>query len=207
MTTCNTILLDHHIYNDLNGTWQKRQSDPQPCINIRVSAVPSDIQDLGIRSTIPSTTTAASYSATADTGCQSCLAGSDILPQLNLNKHNLIPVTMKMSAANNEGITIIGALPLRITGTAPSGVEHTTRQLTYFTPSTKRMFLSKHACAALGLISKNFPTVGETLVMTDQPLQPAPADKENCHCPRRSMPPPKPTSLPYPPTADNREKL
>lgn len=200
-------MLDHHIYNDLNEIWQKRQSDPQPCVDITAIAVPSDIEDLAVRPTITTSTPAASYSATADTGCQSCLAASDLLPQLGLNKYNLIPVTMKMSAANNQGITIIGALPLRISGISPSGVKHTTRQLVYFTPSTKRMFLSKHACAALGLISTNFPTIGETLETSDKPSKPPTAAIITCQCPKRAMPPPKPTALPYPPTADNREKL
>ena len=197
--------MDHHIYNEFNNTWQKRQSDPQPCVTITVVAVSSDIEELGIKSTIASPTLTATYSATADTGCQSCLAASDLLPQLGLNKHNLIPVTMKMSAANNLGITIIGALPLRITGTSPTGEKHTTRQIVYFTPSTKRMFLSKQACVALGLISSNFPTVGETLEASNEPLPPE--NSHNCQCPKRSSPPPKPSSLPYPPTEDNRDKL
>ena len=189
----------------MNKTWQKRHSDPQPCVAITAVADPSDMKALGVRPTITSTTTPASYSATADTGCQSCLAASDLLPQLGLTKENLIPVTMTMSAANNLGITIIGALPLRITGTSPTGTRHTTRQMCYFTPSTKRMFLSKQACVALGLISPNFPTVGETLETSDKPL---PAEiSHNCQCPKRATPPPKPTSLPYPPTANNREKL
>ena len=198
--------MEHHIYNELNNSWHKRPSDPQPSVNITAIVVPSDIEDLGIKSTVTAPTPASSYSATADTGCQSCLAASDLLLQLGLNKHNLIPVTMKMSAANNLGITIIGALPLRITGTSPTGVKHTTRQIVYFTPSTKRMFLSKQACAALGLISPNFPTVGETLETSDQPVT-LPAANHPCQCPKRATPPPKPQSLPYPPTEDNRDKF
>ena len=142
----------------------------------------------------------------ADTGCQSCLAGSDLLNQMGLQKHNLVPVSMQMSAANNEGIKIIGALPLRITGTSPSGVKLVTRQLVYFTPSTKRMFLSKHACTALGLISANFPTVGEAFETKDLLSTSSPA-AHTCQCPKRQLPPPPPTSLPYPPTDSNRDKL
>ena len=47
--------------------------------------------------------------------CQSSVAASDLPSQLGLYKHNLILVTIKMSTANNLGITTIGALPLRIT--------------------------------------------------------------------------------------------
>ena len=99
--------------------WQKQHSDPQPCINITAVAFPCDIKELGIKPTISSQTLSVSYSATADTGCQSCLAATDLLSLLGLSQKNLIPVTMKMSAANNLGITIIGALPIRITGISP----------------------------------------------------------------------------------------
>ena len=78
-----------------------------------------DIRELGIKPTISSQTLSVSYSATADNGCQSCLAATDLLSLLGLSQKNLIPVTMKMSAANNLGITIIGALPIRITGISP----------------------------------------------------------------------------------------
>ena len=183
--------------------WQKQHSDPQPCINITAVALPCDIKELGVTPTF-SSSLCASYSATADTGCQSCLAATDLLSLLGLSQKNLIPVTMKMSAANNLGITIIGALPIRITGISPSGAKHTTRQLVYFTPSTSRMFLSKQACVALGLVSSNFPTVGEALITTDEPTVPK---NTNCQCPKRSAPPPKPHSLPFPPTPNNREKL
>ena len=52
----------------------------------------------------------------ADTGCQSCLAGINLLKAMGLQKTHLIPVTMKMTAANSQGIEILGALPLRISG-------------------------------------------------------------------------------------------
>lgn len=50
----------------------------------------------------------------ADTGCQSCLAGVQVIHKLGLTKSDLIPLTMKMHAANNGGITILGATILRI---------------------------------------------------------------------------------------------
>ena len=40
---------------------------------------------------------------------------------------------MKMTAANNRDIDILGALPLRISGASPSKVTHTTKQMVYFT--------------------------------------------------------------------------
>ena len=204
--SCNTIKLDHHIYDTLNDTWKRRQSDPQPCVNISVSAIPSDAEDIGVRSTIKAPTQPIQYSAMADTGCQSCLAGTDLLHKLGLQAHHLLPVSMQMTAANNGGIQIIGALPLRLTAISPSKVRHTTRQIVYFTPRS-RMFLSKNACVNFGLISANFPTIGETLGTNDKVVPSESRSTQKCMCPQRQNPPPPPKSLPYPATEENREKL
>ena len=82
---------------------------------------------------------------------------------LGLEERHLIPVTMRMTAANNEGINIKGALVLRLSGKAPSGQVLETRQIVYISDSTEKLFLSKQTCTALGLISAAFPTVGEML--------------------------------------------
>ena len=183
----------------------KRESDPQPTVPLNICADPSDFKQIGCEQTF-NTSHTTTYSAMADTGCQSCLAGTDLLKSLGLEMHHLVPVSMRMTAANNEGIEIVGALPLRIGGLSQSGSKVSTRQIVYFTPSTKRMFLSQSACKDLGLISLNFPIIGETLEVNDNNSQSSMVDKP-CSCPKRQMPPPLPHSLPYPPTEENLDKL
>ena len=51
--------------------------------------------------------------ATVDTGCQSCLGGLKVVYRLGLSESDLIPVTMRMRTANNDGIKILGAMLLR----------------------------------------------------------------------------------------------
>ena len=99
----------------------------------------------------------------ADTGCQSCLASIKVIRRLGLCEDDLIPVTMHMHAANNNGIKILGAIILRFTGRSPSGQTLETRQIVYVTSDADKLFLSREACTALRMISENFPTVGETL--------------------------------------------
>ena len=165
----NSITLDHHVYDDICDTWRKRRSDPQPVIELDIQFDPADMGDLGFRvnKSTPSKTPPVSYSSLPDTGCQSCLSGTNLLSRLNIHQASLISVVMRMNAANEKGINLLGALPLRITGTSPTGSLHTTRQLVYFTDSTNKLFLSKQACASLGIISKQFPTIGEALGTTD----------------------------------------
>ncbi|KAK3881923.1 hypothetical protein Pcinc_009187 [Petrolisthes cinctipes] len=126
-STLNTISLEHHVYNDFCDTWEKRQSDPQPFIDVSIQVIPSDFKHLSLPTSISHPTSTISYRAMANMGCQSCLAGSKMIHELGLNKHHLTPVTMKMTAADNHGINIIGALVLRITGTSPSGATISTR--------------------------------------------------------------------------------
>ena len=97
----------------------------------------------------------------ADTGCQSCLASLTIIKPLRLRQTDLIPVPMRMYAANNKGITIVAATILRFSEKCKSGATLETREITYITDSSDKLFLSREACIALGIISESFPTIGE----------------------------------------------
>lgn len=202
------IALDHHLYNHLTETWNKQDSKPQPFINLTVRVSQDDYTDLG--RTLGCTPNTVTIPCMADTGCQSCLAGIKVLRRIGLSKSNLIPVTMKMHAANNKGITILGAVIMRLSGTDPLGNNHSTRQIVYITDSSDRMFISREACIALNMITNKFPTVGETncneTVNANYVKKQTMPDPE-CNCPRRQLPPPMPSKLPLPATEENREKL
>ena len=201
-----SVSLDHHIYNEFCKAWEKRASDPQPFVDVTIHAVPSDAQSLGFPTSLPGPTHPVTYPAMADTGCQSCLAGTTLLTKMGLSQRHLLPVNMTMTAANRGAIDIIGALALRISGTSPSKVRLETHQMVYFTTSTDRMFLSKQACVALGMIPASFPTIGGTSNVNTAGDSPS-HDTDTCTCPRRQPPPQPPTALPFPATEENRERL
>ena len=156
----------------------------------------------------------------ADTGCQSCLTGSNILPKLNLSPSDLIPVTTKMRTASDEYIEIIGAVFLELSGTDPRGKRYSTKQMTYVTNSTGHFFLSRGACMDLRIIPDDFPSIGDTSCSSI--LQPGPAasglferptqaispsnSTAPCGCPVRTKPPPPPVP-PVHLIDANREKL
>ena len=207
----NPIMLDHHIYDQLSGTWVNRRSHPQPFIQLTAQAIPEDFQSFGFPlNTRPKP---ASISAMADTGCQSCLAGIKVMHQLGLRHSDLIPVSMQMHAANNQGINILGAMILRLTGQNKHGDPIETRQLTYVTDNSNKFFISKEACIALGIVSKKFPDIGEATDAVESkgedPDNPStgPALANPCHCPKRQLPPQRPQQLPFPATSANRGKL
>jgi hypothetical protein len=212
-----SVVLDHHIYDQLSETWIKRSSAPQPYIDLTVSAPAEDYKALGF--TLTKTSTPAMLPAMADTGCQSCLAGIRVIHRLGLRKADLIPVTMRMNAANQKGITILGAAILRFSGKDSMGRPLETRQMTYITDNSDKLFISKEACIALGIIPENFPELGSadalqhpstSVLQDDAPTEAAGTTAREhpaCNCPKRQRPPPPPSSLPFPATAGNEEKL
>ena len=197
------IQFDHYLYHSPNKRWIEQPSQAQPFLALTATAHPDDYRALGLKP-VGSKPHTAKLTAVADTGCQSCLAGMKVIRLLGLGERDLLPVTLRMHAANNNGITILGAVVLRFSGKSHSGQILETRQIVYVTSDTDKLFLSREACTALGMITENFPSVGE-MNKGDQAAritQHAP-----CDCPPRRKPPPKPTELPFPATEDNRESL
>lgn len=191
--------LDHHTFDHLSG-WTKRKSQPQPLISLVAKVHKEDYAQLDLA--ISSQPRSTRIKAIADTGCQSCLAGINIFHQLGMHDRDLIPVNLSMKAVNSENIQIVGAMLLHLSGRNPNGELLETRQVCYISPDTRNMFLSREACVDLGIISRSFPIIGESEAANMASTTDIP-----CDCPTRSMPPPMPTSLPFPATADNRDRL
>ncbi|CAG2218786.1 unnamed protein product [Mytilus edulis] len=205
-----------HNTDDCEDTWISKASQPQPFVNLVLRILPEDYEAFGFNMTKEQNTVA--ISAMADTGCQSCLAGIKVIHRLGINQTELIPVNMKMHAANNKGITILGATILRISGRDDQGRHVETRQMTYVTDNSDKLFISREACIALRMISDSFPTIGE-IDDTQQTLGTENSHNitnnigsvnsldTTCNCPQRKLPPPMPRNLPYPATEDNLEKI
>ena len=131
---------------------------------------------------------------------------------MGLSKRDMIPVTMRMKAANNGDIAILGAILVRVRGFDRTGAAVETKQMCYITDGADRIFLNRDALTDLQVVSADFPTIGESTrseqsatMSASQPEHPTVA----CSCPTREPPPPPPTSLPpgLPATEDNVAKL
>ena len=142
----------------------------------------------------------------ADTGCQSCLVGIEVINRLGLTHKDLIPVTMKMHVANNKDIKILGAAILRFSGRGKAHHILETRLIVYVTDSSNKIFRSREACVALSMIPKSFPTILEVHhACAIQPtshshMELRASGHDNgitapCACPKRDPPPTPPTKL------------
>ena len=191
--------------------WLRPSSEPQPYVMLTVTPGGEDYADLGFP--LKSRKRSSILPSMADTGCQSCLGGMRLLPRFGMTADDLITVSMKMHAANGKVINIIGAAILRFSGKSPYGEPRDTRQITYITDNSDKLFLSREACISLGMITARFPTVGEVISPSCPQLSCAGStdetdiDTRRCGCPRRQKPPPVPTKLPYAAHGENRSKL
>ena len=183
-------------------------------MKLGVDVLVNDYKHFGFESLLTHPTRHADIMCMADTGCQSCLASIKAISRLGIKRQELIPVTMKMHAANKEGINILGAAILRFSGKTSNGIRES-RQIVYVTDVDNKVFLSREACVSLGIISDQFPAVGEigkrttTNATSDAPehLRNDSGITADCSCPKRELPPPPPTLLPCPATDGNRETL
>ena len=157
--TGRSIRLDHHLYNHLEERWTRQTSKPQPFITLTIRICTEDYTHFGFQP--PRPTKSIETPTMADTGCQCCLAGMLVIRRLGLSENDLIPVTTQMHAANNNKIRILGAVLIEFSGTSPNGQQLFTRQITYVTDSSDKLFLSREGCAKLGMISDSFPTIGD----------------------------------------------
>ena len=136
-----TIQLDHHLYHNLSKRWVQKPSQAQPFLTLTTTAHPDDYRALGFKPVVSKPHTA-KLTTMADTGCQSCLAGMKVIHLLGLCESDLLPVTLRMHAANNNGIKILGAVVLRFSGQSHSSNILETRQIVYLTSNTDKLFLS-----------------------------------------------------------------
>ena len=124
--------LDHHLYLHLSDGWVQQSSQPQLFVSVTAMIYPDDYASLRFKA-VTSKTVRTQLSAMADTGCQSCVASLKVVRRLSVCEGDLVPVTMRMHAANNNGIRILGAVVLRFSGHSKSVQPVQSRQVVYVT--------------------------------------------------------------------------
>ena len=118
--------MDHHVFDKFTKAWLRRRSKSQPYIRLRVNIQREDYDHFGFPFRIPQVRSF--ISSMADR-----LAGLKVVKKLGVSVRDLIPVNIKMQAANNDNIRILGAAILRLLGRSNEGEERSTRQMVYVT--------------------------------------------------------------------------
>ena len=127
-----------------------------------------------------------------------------------------------LNTVTKQGVDIAGGILLTITGTNPlTGVSRCTRQLAYVSKLVSIPYLSKEACLDLGMIPKDFPSIGScdnknptvkhasatALIGSCENTGVPRSDDIPCNCPVRQMPSDIPPELPCAPTKENLPRI
>ena len=154
LNTMSEGVLPHQSWDSSEQRWIQRRSPPQPLIEVTISTHRSDYRAHG--HTLRHETTRLPTTAMADTGCQSCLAGPQLMKALHLTEADLIPACLVMHSASGTNLPILGAALTRI---AVQSTGQHTRQMLYFSSIATKLYLSLATCQDLGLITAGSPSV------------------------------------------------
>ena len=205
-STPNSAKLEHLRYLPSSKTWVERTSKPQPYIKISLSTCRSDYRTIHHPLSKEGHTTT---HAMADTGCQSCLMSVRTARALGLTPRDYLKARMRMSAANGNDIRILGAALVNLS-LDDKGTRRTSKQMIYITDAVNKLFLSLEACVDIGLVPSDFPHHTECHALPDTTTPRVTRinlPDRTCDCLQRQLPPPLPSTLPFPATKENRAKL
>ena len=95
------------------------------------------------------------WHCTPDTGAQVTISGLAILTRLNLRQADLIPVSQKVTTANDVYLTILGAIVVKLTSV--TSLRRSPHPLCYISKECHGLYLSLTACTSLGIVHASFP--------------------------------------------------
>ena len=139
----------------------------------------------------------------ADSGCQTCSAGTDVLELLGCPRTYLVPTSHQIVGITDSRLNIAGSVMLRIEIGGKI-----TRQMVHVSTNTQGLYLSETALMDLGIISKDFPNPpnkGES--GANATAAPNCTDENGVPCIPRTATPDRPNEIPCAPTKENIDFL
>ena len=241
-----TVEVPHWLHNQVKG-WIKTAPSKHPMVNVNVRLCGDGYGAAGVR--MPGGIKVSDndneqlldivqvpFSGLADTGAQTTCSGMCLVRALGLAQKDLIPVSMTLNTAVEAEMLILGALFIEVLGRAADGGLFVSKQLCYIARGLKTLYLSQGACKDLGLVDKNFPSIGSTcramvgtvetgghrvsvgkVLDTGEDMEVfgdilgqnspcQPNQSGSCQCPRRGETPAPPQPA-HPTTMENRAQL
>ena len=215
-----------HMGINAFGKWAKACIVDHPEVLVNISPELSGYKELNLMGKLPSYIHDISCKALVDTGAQMVVLGLNTVHKMGLKQENLVPVGLKIKAANTGGLNLLGGVLVRISGKDKNGRLRVSKQLAYVASEVTKVFLSKQASEDLGIISHTFPAIGAYSVegtpaasngtgVLDSNNKREIKDfkgcyssiNDQCNCPKRVLPPPVPKTCPLPPTPENLGRL
>ena len=158
MQSINKVKIPHMLKENMK--WIVRGAESQPVIKLSVQVSTKSYSENNIKPPSAYRHRQADLEMLADTGSQAVIIGTNQLGQLGLTVRDLMDCEMSLSGVTNSSVKIIGALFVRVSGSDNQQKVWTTTQLCYVARGVDRMILSKEACRDLGLVTRDFPSIG-----------------------------------------------
>ena len=213
-----TLPLPHYVYKKISG-WSQEQPRKSPTIMAQFSVDRKSYGELNL----PMPKLAAGHSpgrssdvsSICDSGAQLTVIPRNLLNNMRIKLDSIFPIQTRIQGVANAPLLVDGGILVVITAkNVKTGEIRTSKQLAYVSSTVKSPYLSFDACVDLGIVSPDFPQVGEcdeAPSVTIGQLSPTqcsnsgvPSSSENtCSCPRRELPPTTPPVLPCAPTVSN----
>ena len=184
--------------------WKNAERPRHLRLRLRAMTVKIDYESLGLEYTL-----IASFhvDVVTDSGAQSCVWSLKMFINCGFKMTDLIQVDHGMKAANKLPIKIVGAIILRLSGKDVENEEHECAVVVFISPDVEDFFLSEEAMMQLAIIPKDFPRIGAAKMInrdtSDISELVSGMNKSICTCPKRTLPPGRPSRLPFIPTPGN----
>ena len=191
----------HMEWNERLERMERCRPNPPPFLNVEVQLSEKCYRQILGRETRRRESVPIKLSSIADSGCQTTLAGVELLKYLDIDpKSDLFKTKHKIRGITETSVEIEGALMLDVMYNG-----RTSTQMVYVSSNTDGFFLSMKALKDLEIIDKDFPEVTmQSRVMNTQVPE---CENGKCSCPKRSPAPERVSEIPYPPVKENVGKL
>ena len=177
--------IEHHIFDE---KWIRHPSMPHPMVQAKVTPLPDEHIKVGGH--IPkSKLREINISMVADSGCQSCIIPYNTAEAMGYSENDMMPVSMHMRGAIKENLGVQGGIILEISVKSKHGTK-SCKQMVYISKIINQAFLCREALIQLNILPIDFPEMlfSQCLSLDSEAIR--------CECPKRTKPPPRPTSLP-----------
>ena len=200
-----------------NDRFVPKKPAPSPYVSVKVSVMHESHKKLGVKLRGRRKECSRNIQALADSGCQTCTAGKELLDILDIPESFLVPTTHRIMGITKDSLGIIGALLLRIEING-----ELTRQMVHISEKTRGFYLSESALKDLKMIPESFPLNSKkeklrsqirVVGFVDHPCANRVSvldddnEEEKCSCIPRSTAPNRPEKIPFDPTPENVPRL
>ena len=141
------------------GLWTKYKPSVAPVITLSFAISRRGFKGFGLPRYSKQIKTAQS-AALPDTGAMVTACGPDLPLKMGIDSRDFIPVAQQLNSANGEGVKVLGAMLMIISGEDHNGQKISAKEMVYVinTTNTESVLLSLDLCRGLGIISTDFPT-------------------------------------------------